>query len=704
MGYTTIPTLQAAKGKKNITRANYALLVLKGLGLKTTPNNIAAMVSWMQAEHGAGDASAQAAFNPLNTTMAASGATNFNHIGVKNYKTLQQGIAATIATLRQSDYTHIRAALTSGMPPANFGAVVAASPWGTGNFQVQSGNGSVHVYGAGQSGGSVDPNAGDTSSNTGIKSNMSIIDVKARIKSWWKGNTKDGSGDCPQKLMQAFVDSRGTMSDADKSKWLRNNNFKAYMLTTDARNRAFLLNNFLAANFKDGWKGDKDMAKAIDDYMRKGDPTAVADSIDNFLGKYLRPQAAIFQANFPGWTAFVHGYKGAKPATVALWITAYKAAVAAATETWNSNMHGVKVDQNFITSALTNGWTGSELLYNLSQTDQWQQGPGAGRGLEFDKMWHDCYGVGATPDSALRKQYASDNTTNIDDFFALHVATRPDFQTAQPGYSDWVSEQSTTGATDVDTTMSKYLAAISGWQEEYKGFLGDPKAVLSPTLLAWALKQPYGTSNTIFDNYIKANDPTYTGSTTGKTQAASFTEYWHSLFGQDSTPDASIQAAYLAGNYSGPKDMFNQIRQTGAFQSQYGNWDAFAAGQLASGGGGTPDPASYMQYQQAFNQAFADNGITPPPNAADEFFRSGQNTTDFTHHVETYANDRQSYDWQNGQAPDETTAIGLGDPTQGGILRQKLANALNAQTKYVASSYNTFAQGATPSGQITENI
>ena len=56
--------------------------------------NLTIVVTWETAE------STEAAFNPLATTHAMDGATDFNSIGVKNYRSLDQGLDAARDTLQ----------------------------------------------------------------------------------------------------------------------------------------------------------------------------------------------------------------------------------------------------------------------------------------------------------------------------------------------------------------------------------------------------------------------------------------------------------------------------------------------------------------------------------------------------------------------------------------------------------------------------
>lgn len=69
--------------------------VLKRLGAKATPENLAFMYAWARAE------GTSARYNPLATTKSGyKGETRFNSVGVKNYPSFAAGVAATVDTLR----------------------------------------------------------------------------------------------------------------------------------------------------------------------------------------------------------------------------------------------------------------------------------------------------------------------------------------------------------------------------------------------------------------------------------------------------------------------------------------------------------------------------------------------------------------------------------------------------------------------------
>jgi hypothetical protein len=72
----------------------------------------------------------QATDNPLDTTMPAPGTSDFNSVGVRDYTSVAQGIAATIATIRNGLYPDVVDALARG-DDLSYVIAVANSPWGT---------------------------------------------------------------------------------------------------------------------------------------------------------------------------------------------------------------------------------------------------------------------------------------------------------------------------------------------------------------------------------------------------------------------------------------------------------------------------------------------------------------------------------------------------------------------------------------------
>jgi hypothetical protein len=103
--------------------------VLKCLGAKPTKSNMLFMYAWRQAEGGG------AKNNPFNTTQKMEGATNYNKIGVKNYRTSEDGIQATCKTLINGrdkyGYGKIIDGLKNDVGLSKLSDAVVSSKWGT---------------------------------------------------------------------------------------------------------------------------------------------------------------------------------------------------------------------------------------------------------------------------------------------------------------------------------------------------------------------------------------------------------------------------------------------------------------------------------------------------------------------------------------------------------------------------------------------
>lgn len=110
-----------------MTRGQFAAAVTKGLGAVVTLHTRRAWAAQMQAEGG------DAAYNPFNTTLSMPGATNYNAVGVKNYVSAEQGVQATIKTLKENGhgYEHIRRLLRANAPATEIVKAIGASDWGT---------------------------------------------------------------------------------------------------------------------------------------------------------------------------------------------------------------------------------------------------------------------------------------------------------------------------------------------------------------------------------------------------------------------------------------------------------------------------------------------------------------------------------------------------------------------------------------------
>lgn len=100
--------------------------VLQCLGAKPTKGNMSFMYAWRQSE------GAKAKFNPFNTTKNMPGATKFNNVGVKNYKSMEDGIRATCETLKLGLYTDIVNGLKNDVGLYELSRMKSLKKWGTG--------------------------------------------------------------------------------------------------------------------------------------------------------------------------------------------------------------------------------------------------------------------------------------------------------------------------------------------------------------------------------------------------------------------------------------------------------------------------------------------------------------------------------------------------------------------------------------------
>jgi len=103
--------------------------LLRAVHARGVRENRRLLAAWARAEGGT------ASYNPLNTTQAWPGATDYNSAGVKNYPTGAAGIAATAATLTNGRYDGIVADLRAGKKAAAQivrDNAVEFDTWGTG--------------------------------------------------------------------------------------------------------------------------------------------------------------------------------------------------------------------------------------------------------------------------------------------------------------------------------------------------------------------------------------------------------------------------------------------------------------------------------------------------------------------------------------------------------------------------------------------
>jgi hypothetical protein len=113
----------------------WATTLLQKMGAPVTESSIAALTTW--ARHEGGHWKNSANYNPLNTTLDMSNNESMNSVGVKRYKSWEEGYAATIGTLtgKNADargYTAIVNALKGGASTESILSAINNSAWMTG--------------------------------------------------------------------------------------------------------------------------------------------------------------------------------------------------------------------------------------------------------------------------------------------------------------------------------------------------------------------------------------------------------------------------------------------------------------------------------------------------------------------------------------------------------------------------------------------
>lgn len=107
---------------------NFYEKLLKNLEAPISNENLKFLYAWRQSEGKAGR------FNPFNTTHNIPGSTNFNTVGVKNYRSMEDGMVATIKTLKNGRYECIIRGLRDDIGASNIAKCRSLETWGTGTL------------------------------------------------------------------------------------------------------------------------------------------------------------------------------------------------------------------------------------------------------------------------------------------------------------------------------------------------------------------------------------------------------------------------------------------------------------------------------------------------------------------------------------------------------------------------------------------
>lgn len=111
-----------------LTDKNFYMKLLESLGAPVSDENMKYMYAWRQAEGNGGK------YNPFNTTWNLPGSTTMNSAGVRNYASLEDGMVATIKTLKNGYYNCIVSGLKDDIGAANIARCESLKTWGTGDL------------------------------------------------------------------------------------------------------------------------------------------------------------------------------------------------------------------------------------------------------------------------------------------------------------------------------------------------------------------------------------------------------------------------------------------------------------------------------------------------------------------------------------------------------------------------------------------
>lgn len=119
--------------QSNDTILGWAGSVLKQIGAPVTATNLAAMVSWVNSESSSAN-NYQTWNNPLNTTRKDANSVSKNYAGVQEFANEDASIAATVATLKQSNFKDILSVLQKDQGFSALNMAVQGDKWGTNNI------------------------------------------------------------------------------------------------------------------------------------------------------------------------------------------------------------------------------------------------------------------------------------------------------------------------------------------------------------------------------------------------------------------------------------------------------------------------------------------------------------------------------------------------------------------------------------------
>ena len=115
----------------NLADKNFYAKILENLKAPVTEENMKFMYAWRQAEGKGGT------YNPFNTSWDLPNSTIFNSHGVRNYKSLEDGMLATVKTLRHPRYSCIVNGLKEDIGADQIARCESLKIWGTGDLALK---------------------------------------------------------------------------------------------------------------------------------------------------------------------------------------------------------------------------------------------------------------------------------------------------------------------------------------------------------------------------------------------------------------------------------------------------------------------------------------------------------------------------------------------------------------------------------------
>ena len=114
-----------------MTDSSFYSKLLENLGAPVSEENLKFLYAWRQSEGSGGK------FNPFNTTWDLPGSVSVNSHGVRSYKSIEDGMVATLKTLRKTTYSCIVNGLKNDIGADKIAKCESLKTWGTGDLVAQ---------------------------------------------------------------------------------------------------------------------------------------------------------------------------------------------------------------------------------------------------------------------------------------------------------------------------------------------------------------------------------------------------------------------------------------------------------------------------------------------------------------------------------------------------------------------------------------